>query len=48
MIADIAKSVSFDTRVSTFVDDTRVKKSIADPEVDCYQLFKVSLGIFSL
>ena len=47
MIADIAKSVSLDTRVCTFVDDTRVKKSIADPEVDCPALQADLQAIYS-
>ena len=35
MIADFAVGVSPATRVSSFVDDTRVKRKIKDAEVDC-------------
>lgn len=38
MIADIAKGVSPSTRVSSFVDDTRVKKGISTPDTDCSTL----------
>ena len=38
MIADIAHGVSPLTRVSSFVDDTRVKRSIQDPAKDCQDL----------
>ena len=40
MIADIAHGVSPTTRVSSFVDDTRVKKSInnADTGAECQEL----------
>jgi hypothetical protein len=38
MIADIAQDVSPLTRVSSFVDDTRVKRCIKDPVSDCRDL----------
>ena len=38
MIADIARGVSPGTRVSSFVDDTRVKRAINDPDRDCAAL----------
>ena len=38
MIADIAQGVSPLTRVSSFVDDTRVKRCIKDPVTDCQDL----------
>ena len=38
MIADIAHGVSPLTRVSSFVDDTRLKRSIQDPAKDCQDL----------
>ena len=38
MIADIARGVSPDTGVSSFVDDTRVKRAISDNVADCSAL----------
>ena len=38
MISDIARGVSPDTAVSSFVDDTRVKRAISDEVVDCSAL----------
>ena len=38
MISDIAEGVSPNTRVSSFVDDTRVKRCIKDPNTDCQEL----------
>ena len=35
MISDIAREVSPSTRVSSFVDDTRVKRGIKDVATDC-------------
>ena len=37
-IADIAKNVSAGTSVSSYVDDTRVQRSISDPNQDCKAL----------
>ena len=37
-IADIASHVSAETRVSSYVDDTRVQRSISDPNQDCKAL----------
>ena len=38
MISDIARGVSVETRVSSFVDDTRVKKGVTDVNSDCQTL----------
>ena len=38
MISDIAREVSPSTRVSSFVDDTRVKRGIKDVATDCQAL----------
>ena len=38
MISDIARGVSPSTRVSSFVDDTRVKKGVTDENNDCQTL----------
>ena len=38
MISDIAREVSPSTRVSSFVDDTRVKRGIKDVALDCMAL----------
>ena len=38
MISDIGQGVSPTTRVSSFVDDTRVKRGIKDPNTDCEEL----------
>ena len=35
MISDIARGVSPSTRVSSFVDDTRMKRSIKQEDIDC-------------
>jgi ribonuclease P/MRP protein subunit RPP40 len=37
-IADIARGVSSSTTTSSYVDDTRVSRSIVDMESDCQEL----------
>ena len=37
-IADIARGVSPSTRTSSYVDDTRVSRSISEPASDCQSL----------
>ena len=44
MIADISLGVSAATRVSSFVDDTRVKRGIGDPDREC-KLLQDDLGV---
>ena len=44
MIADISLGVAAATRVSSFVDDTRVKRGIGDPDREC-KLLQDDLGV---
>ena len=37
-ISSIAKDVSPDTHITSYVDDTRANRSIVDPLVDCANL----------
>ena len=46
-IADIARDVSTSTRTSSYVDDTRANRCIADPDVDCPALQDDLSSIYS-
>ena len=46
-IADIARGVSSTTRTSSYVDDTRVSKSVSDPVADCKSLQDDLASIYS-
>ena len=46
-IADIDRGVSPTTRTSSYVDDTRVSKSICDPTTDCQSLQEDLASIYS-
>ena len=45
-IADIARSVSSDTKTSSYVDDTRANRCIKDPAVDCEVLQQDLVSIY--
>ena len=46
-IADIARGVSTSTRTSSYVDDTRVSRSISEPVQDCQSLQNDLASIYS-
>ena len=46
-IADIAREVSEDTTTSSYVDDTRVNRTIVDPDSDCLTLQEDLQGIYN-